>query len=237
MTPDLSAFGPAALLRPLEGGARGPVWLVKTPAGLCVAKRTTRSEAALRWLDGVQAAARRAGFVVPEMVPATAGIFAGGGWTLDRFLPGIPATDADLQGLGARLGRFHAGGSTLPQRPGFLSCRELLVQDRGGDVDLGAMPAPLVSVCRDAWAALPDGAETAVHGDLHAGNVLLTPEGPALIDWDEARRDRPLFDRLAVEAGRAAEQQAALAWELSTCWSAEPLRARRLAQRLIRAAR
>lgn len=36
--------------------------------------------------------------------------------------------------------------------------------------------------------------ECAVHGDLGVGNVLLTDEHVALIDWDEARLDVPAFD-------------------------------------------
>ena len=74
----------------------------------------------------------------------------------------------------------------------------------------------------------------AIHGDLHPGNVVVTPAGVALIDWDEARMDYPAIDRAALGTDRSrAARQLALRAEIAACWNAEPQRARRLARRLV----
>ena len=65
-----------------------------------------------------------------------------------------------------------------------------------------------------------------VHGDAGGMNALVAPDGScALIDWDEARVDDPLFD-VPADPG---EERAALAWEVATCWMREPGYAKRLA--------
>jgi aminoglycoside phosphotransferase (APT) family kinase protein len=45
---------------------------------------------------------------------------------------------------------------------------------------------------------LPDG-ESICHGDLHPGNILMTPEGPVVIDWMSASRGRAIGDLARTE--------------------------------------
>lgn len=97
--PGLSAFGSYRPIRPLAGGHRNAVWLVEGDAGILVAKSTRRSEEQLRWLSAPQAAARRAGFVVPALFASADGRLAPAGWTLEPFLPGPMADTADLARL------------------------------------------------------------------------------------------------------------------------------------------
>ena len=40
---------------------------------------------------------------------------------------------------------------------------------------------------------LPDG-DSLCHGDFHDGNVIMSPRGPVIIDWDCGRRGDPLAD-------------------------------------------
>lgn len=230
--PDLSAFGAVSLLHPLAGGARAEVWRVERDGVALVAKSTRRSEAALRWLEGPQALARAAGFVVPGLIASGDGSLAPTGWTLEHFIEGRPAPEAAMPALLPGLQALHRTGAHLPQRPGFASVRDLMAQDTGGDVDLSAMPADLVAACRNAWRALT-GAETAIHGDITAANVILTAAGPALIDWDEARRDLPQFDTLACRTPSPAQVRAQLAWEVACGWTREAPRATALAARLL----
>lgn len=44
-----------------------------------------------------------------------------------------------------------------------------------------------------ALERLPDG-EAFCHGDFHPGNIILTPEGPVIIDWVDVTRGNPLAD-------------------------------------------
>jgi uncharacterized protein (TIGR02172 family) len=44
-----------------------------------------------------------------------------------------------------------------------------------------------------ALATMPEG-EQLCHGDLHPDNVLMTEQGPVLIDWIDATQGRPLAD-------------------------------------------
>jgi aminoglycoside phosphotransferase (APT) family kinase protein len=45
----------------------------------------------------------------------------------------------------------------------------------------------------EALAAMPQG-ERLCHGDLHVDNVLITAQGPVVIDWIDATAGRPLAD-------------------------------------------
>jgi aminoglycoside phosphotransferase (APT) family kinase protein len=48
----------------------------------------------------------------------------------------------------------------------------------------------------DAPAGLPavGGGDRLLHLDLHPANVILSPDGPVVIDWTNARRGDPVFD-------------------------------------------
>ncbi|MEH7826526.1 phosphotransferase [Gemmobacter denitrificans] len=223
--PDLSAFG-ATPLHPLSGGHRNAVWRADLAGRPMVAKSTRRSDAALRWLFPLQAAARQVGFIVPHLIETPSGP-APNGWTLEALVEGHAATAPALAALAPRISAFHATTGDLPQRPGFASCRELPQVLRGGDIDLTQLPNEVGEICASAWRGLA-GTDCAIHGDLCAANIILGPDGPALIDWDEARKDLPFFDLVATSPMSADQKRAHLAWEVASCWQAEPTRARAL---------
>jgi len=230
----------ARLLGPLEGGHRNTVFLAERNGSRYVAKTTRRSEASLRWTVEVMRAANKVGFVVPYFVQGQTGSLVADGVTLEPFVAGEPASMTDLAGMFGRLERFHLATRTFPQRPDFASATELLTKSRGGDVDFTGMPAALVATCRAAWQALLTAPCSAVHGDLNPANMLKTPSGKlALLDWDEARRDASLFDRVAVGGEHGLEAtsdqavaRALLAWEVAVSWTVEPEHARRQALEL-----
>lgn len=75
-----------------------------------------------------------------------------------------------------------------------------------------------------------------MHRDLNPSNVVIGRNGrPVLLDWDEARRDSPLFDRAALmcDAAPAPLARAPLAWEVASGWHTEPDYARRLVRCLL----
>jgi len=171
------------------------------------------------------------GVAVPETVTTADGRDHSDGILVQRLIPGAPpAGDTDWQRVIAAIAVVHEMTVGWPQRPGFASAQELLQGDTGGDVDLAAMPPESARLVRDSWRPALGGCECVVHGDLGAGNVLVTDEQVALIDWDEARVDVPAFDfahvpeHLAIPVGgnRRDIVTAGVAWEAATCWVAEP---------------
>jgi Ser/Thr protein kinase RdoA (MazF antagonist) len=55
------------------------------------------------------------------------------------------------------------------------------------------LAAHLKAAATAALDALPDG-EAFCHGDFHPGNVLLTPNGPVILDWYNATCGNPVAD-------------------------------------------
>ena len=223
MLPPIHLWGLSAPLEPLGGGPRNAVFRTSELAQDVVFKPTRRSEAQLRWLAPVHDAAEAAGFTVPRLMPAQDGRLGPNGWTCEPLIDGRPFQPEDLPRIAGKIDAFHRNTSNLPQRPDFRSSSDLLHETSGGDVDLCALPADLLALCRKAWGAL-DGEIGVIHGDLTAGNLIHTEEGPALIDWDEARVDYRSFDTLRTRPATASacEKTAALAWEVACRWQIEP---------------
>ena len=222
MTPPLWAWGLSGDAHPLPGGHRNTVLRV----GNHVVKSTRRTEAALRWLEEAQDAAQACGLYAPRLVPSTDGTLCVAGWTCEPYLPGTPTDPAQIS---RHMTAFHQHAAHLAPRPGCAGALDLITADKGGDVDLSHMPRDLVRRLRAAWRALPD-AHTTVHGDLTPDNILTTAEGRiVLLDWDEARRDSPAFDRATWDGSDPVATRAAQAWEIACCWQIEPDHARALA--------
>lgn len=55
------------------------------------------------------------------------------------------------------------------------------------------LPAQLQAAALRALETLPDG-DALCHGDFHLGNVLLSPRGPLVIDWENVTLGDPLAD-------------------------------------------
>jgi len=232
------AWGELRIVRELPGGNRNPVLLVERAGERYVAKGTRRSAEAFQWLEGVHAQARHVGLMVPETVRSRNGNLVEGGVTLERFIDGRPADAGSLARLRSLLRSFHDATRAMAQRPGFASSAAMVERRSGGDIELDAMPAELVELCRAAWGQLAGAPRSVVHGDLQRENILVTSEGAvALVDWDEARVDASILDEVALSValggrprpGWEAAEAALRAWEVASCWELEPAFARRLA--------
>jgi aminoglycoside phosphotransferase (APT) family kinase protein len=102
------------------------------------------------------------------------------------------------------------------------------------------MPPAAVARCRAAWARLTRPERCVVHGDPNPGNIRITADRVALIDWDEAHVDVPDLDLVLPHnaAGLDEEtydvaEQAWAAWEAAVCWDpsgADSFAAKRLAE-------
>jgi aminoglycoside phosphotransferase (APT) family kinase protein len=134
-------------------------------------------------------------------------------------------SEHDWQRVAATLRRLHALTQDWPQRPGWRSSADLLQADTGTRIDLTAMPQEAVARCRAAWSRLAGRPTAVVHGDPNPGNIRMTGDQVALIDWDESHVDVPELD-LALPHNAAgfdaAEHdvvaQASAAWEAAVCW-------------------
>src|SRR5581483_4307409 len=106
---------------------------------------------------------------------------------------------------------------------------DLLHADTGTKIALGAMPPEGVVRCRAAWARLVGRQTCIVHGNPNnPGNVRVTSNRVALIDWDESHVDVPDLDLVlphnaAGLKGDALDiaSQASAAWEAAVCWDDE----------------
>jgi Ser/Thr protein kinase RdoA (MazF antagonist) len=143
----------------LGGGNRNEVFEVRKGTRRLVARRSRRSAASLSWEVQLLEHLARCGVRVPEVVPALDGRQHIGGLMVMSWLDGRPPRTEDWPAVAAVLRKVHELTSGWPQRPDAASTRELLVQQRGGDVDLTTMPVGAVAACRKAWAALAGSAE------------------------------------------------------------------------------
>jgi aminoglycoside phosphotransferase (APT) family kinase protein len=87
------------------------------------------------------------------------------------------------------LAELHVQIHRCPAPAGLPSLRERIAEKS----EASDSPETDKQVARDRLASLPDGAALC-HGDFHPGHVLMTPNGPVVIDWDSASRGDPLGD-------------------------------------------
>ena len=217
-------------MQELPGGNRNEVWLIEVDGTQAVLRHSSRPSPQLDWEHELLAHLRRRGLPVPAVIPATRGHRSVQGWHVLSHIDGEVLADASDPRLDQALSDVHEATKGWLQRPGWRTARELLAEERGGDVDLAVMPPELVAEVREAWAALPPARFCVVHGDAGPGNAIISRDGYCvLIDWDESRVDNPAFD-----TGRdLAAQRAQLAWEIATCWIPEPRYAKSLVPKLL----
>jgi Ser/Thr protein kinase RdoA (MazF antagonist) len=221
----------------LSGGVANDVWSVRIGGRRAVGRLGTRSDADLAWETELLVHLDSAGLTVPLPIPAADGrLFADGLVVMDHLEGGPPRTQGDWRRVADVLREVHRLTQGWPQRPGWRSSTDLLEAETGTKVDLGAMPAEGVARCRAAWARLSGRRTCVVHGDPNPGNIRMTGDRVALIDWDEAHVDVPDLD--LVLPGNAAglddgaydvAAQASAAWEAAVCWD-DDYAVRRLAE-------
>lgn len=225
----------------LVSGVANDVWSVRVDGEIAVGRLGTRSAADLAWETELLVHLDREGLAVPMPIPTADGARFGDGLVVMRHVDGgPPETEADWRRVADYLARLHQVTQAWGQRPGWRGSTELLHADTGTRVDLRAMPAEGVARCRAAWARLAGRPTCVVHGDLNPGNIRITPDRVALIDWDEAHVDVPDLDLAlphdAARLGPAAHDvaaQASAAWEAAVCWDPtgkDDFAARRLAE-------
>ena len=217
-------------LAPLAGGVANDVWTVRVHGHLAVARLGVRSDADLAWETALLARLDREGLTVPVPIPTTdARLFADGVVVMTYLAGSPPQTAADWRRVADALRRLHRLTRGWPQRPGWRSSTDLLHAEGGTKIDLGAMPPEGVARCRAAWARLVGRPTCVVHGNpTNPGNVRITRDRVALIDWDEAHVDVPDLDLVLPHNAAGLDDdahdiaaQASAAWEAAVCWDDE----------------
>jgi aminoglycoside phosphotransferase (APT) family kinase protein len=140
-----------------------------------------------------------------------------------------PEGEDDWHRVASTLRQLHRLTQGWPQRPGWRSSTDLLHAETGTKVDLNLMPPEGVTRCRAAWARLQGRPACVVHGDSNnVGNVRVTANRVALIDWDESHVDVPDLDLVLPHNAAGLDEgayeiasQASAAWEAAVCWDDE----------------
>lgn len=214
----------------LTGGSANDVWSVRIGGRLAVGrlgKIGVRSDADLAWEAELLLHLDRNGLTVPVPIPARDGrLFVDGLVVMEYVAGGPPSTKDEWRRVAETLREVHRLTKGWPQRPGWRGSTELLDTDKGTQIDLTAMPEEAVARCRAAWARLAGRERCVVHGNPdNPGNVRVTADSVALIDWDEAHVDVPALDLVLPHNGAGLEGaerdtawQAQAAWEAAVCW-------------------
>ena len=214
----------------LTGGVANDVWSVRIHGQLAIGRLGRRSDADLTWEAELLQYLDRQGLIVPVPMPTKDGrLFANGLMVMTFVEGGPPATKDDWSRVADTLRTLHRLTHGWPQRPGWRSSTDLIYADNGTKVDLLAMPPEGVARCRAAWARLIGRPTCVVHGNPNnPGNVRMTSNRVALIDWDESHVDVPDLDLVlphnAAGLNRDAwdvASQASAAWEAAVCWDDE----------------
>jgi Ser/Thr protein kinase RdoA (MazF antagonist) len=223
----------ATRIEPLTGGSANDVWSVRVGGRLAVGRLGRigrRSDDDLAWEAELLQHLDRNGLAVPLPIPTRDGrLFADGLVVMEYMDGGPPRTESDWRRVAETLHELHRLTRGWPQRPGWRGSTDLLHADTGTRIDLKVMPDEAVARCRAAWARLVGRETCVVHGNPdNPGNVCVTAERVALIDWDEAHVDVPALDLVLPHNGAGLEgderdiaSQAQAAWEAAICWQDE----------------
>ena len=217
----------AARIQPLTGGVANDVWSVRVNGQLAVGRLGSRTETDLTWEAELLQHLDREGMTVPVPIRTTDGrLFVGGLMVMKYMEGGPPETKTDWRRVAETLRELHRLTQGWPQRPGWRSSTDLLHAETGTRVNLTAMPPEGVVRCRAAWARLIGRQTCVVHGNPNnPGNVLITIDRVALIDWDESHVDVPDLDLVLPDNAADLDDgaydiaaQASAAWEAAVCW-------------------
>jgi Ser/Thr protein kinase RdoA (MazF antagonist) len=220
----------AARIEPLTGGVANDVWSVRVNGQLAVGRLGARSDPDLAWETDLLQHLSREGLAVPVPIPTTEGrTFADGLVVMTYVEGGPPDTETDWRRVADTLRQVHRLTQGWPQRPGWRSSTDLLRAEAGTKIDLRAMPPEGVARCRAAWARLAGRPTCVVHGDPNnSGNVRITEDRVALIDWDEAHVDVADLDLVLPHNAAGLDEgafdiaaQASAAWDAAVCWDDE----------------
>jgi Ser/Thr protein kinase RdoA (MazF antagonist) len=218
-----------ARIEPLGGGVVNEVWSVRVNGQFAAARLGSRRDADLAWETDLLRHLDRQGLTVPVPIATMSGRLFADGLVVMSYVEGEPPeTEADWRRVADTLRQLHRLTQGWPQRPGWRSSTDLLHTETGTKIDLGAMPPEGVARCRAAWARLTGYQTCVIHSDPTPGNIRMTADRVAMIDWDESHVDAADLDLLLPHNAADLEahahdiaEQAFAAWDAARCWGHE----------------
>jgi Ser/Thr protein kinase RdoA (MazF antagonist) len=210
-----------------QTGVVNEVWSVRVNGQLAVGRLGKRGDADLAWETELLRHLDGKGMTVPVPIPTADGRdFADGLVVMTYVEGGPPESEADWRRVADTFRQLHRLTEGWPQRPGWRSSIDLLHAETGTKIDLGAMPPEGVVRCRAVWARLAGRERCVVHGDPTPGNIRMTADRVALIDWDESRVDVPDLDLVLPHNAAGLDDvthdvaaQAWAAWDAALCYT------------------
>ncbi len=218
-------------IEPMTDGGVNEVWSVHVNGRPAVARlgrpSDVRSDADLAWEMALLRHLDRGGMAVPVPIPTADGRdFVDGLVVLSYVDGGAPETEHDWRRVADTLRELHQLTAGWPQRPGWRSSVDYVNAETGTRIDLAAMPPEGAARCRAIWARFAGRKRCVVHGDPTPGNIRMTADRVALIDWDESRVDVPDLDLVLPfnaadldEETRDVAAQAWAAWDAALCYT------------------
>lgn len=182
--PPIEAWPGLDILDSLDGESRVSTLRGEYAGIAVVVRRSLRSAAAIDWELELLDHLAQTDVRVPEIIPSVDGLRHVRGWHMYRYIPGRVASHRDSATLHEAAKQVHDATATWPQRPGFRDAATLCFRDRGGDIDLQAMPTDLAARIRTAWEAVQPQPSAVVHGDLGPGNAIISPKGDVTLIGD-----------------------------------------------------
>ena len=185
-----------ARIEPLTGGVANDVWSVRVNGRLAVGRLGARSDADLAWETELLQHLDREGLTVPVPIPTTDGrLFADGVVVMTYMDGGPPETEADWRRVADTLRQLHrltrAGRSA---RAGGRRPNSCTPRPGRGSTSARCRPRALLDA-EQRGRGSPDVPTCVVHGNPDSpGNVRMTADRVALIDWDESHVDVPDLD-------------------------------------------
>lgn len=216
----------AARIDRFPTGVANEVWRVRVDGQVGVGRLGDRSDEDLAWETALLRHLDREGMTVPLPIPTADGRDFASGLVVVTYVEGRPPqTEAEWRRAADTLRELHRLTDGWPQRPGWRASTDLLHAKSATRIDLDAMPSEGVARCRAAWARLVGRERCVVHGDPNPGNIRVTADRVALIDWDESHVDVPDLDLVLPHnaagldpAALDVAAQASAAWEAAVCW-------------------
>ncbi len=146
------------------------------------------------------------------LIPRRLGWISGAATIALQWMPGEPlqrrmnaglASAGELRTIADALAALHAlDGAGLSRRdgPGDAARLLALADDLAAIVPSQAARGRDLAARLGAWLASQDSGQTVLHGDLHAGQIAVSPAGVGLLDFDEACAGDPAFDLANLRA-------------------------------------